>query len=129
MTPGTRQGRLWVRTTTSVKMSGACTREDDLDRTRPSPGSAAIGFRGGVWAGQGAVTSPGEGPLVATRTRAPRCQPSTGPFRRPCLTATATATTNGKHQRPTTARDARTSCDDLDYVRPEKRKVGARPGP
>jgi hypothetical protein len=46
-----------VRATTSVKLHGSCTREDGLDRTRPSPGSAAIGFGGGVRAGQGAVTA------------------------------------------------------------------------
>ena len=60
----------------SVKLHGSCTREDGLDRTRPSPGSAAIGFGGGVWAGQGAVPSPVEGPMSVTRTRASRCRAS-----------------------------------------------------
>ena len=58
----------------SVKLHGSCTREDGLDRTRPSLGSAAIGFGGGVWAGQGAVPSPVEGPMSVTRTRASRCR-------------------------------------------------------
>ena len=58
-----------------MKLHGSCTREDGLDRTRPSPGSAAVGFGGGVWAGQGAVPSPGK-PEMVTSTRAPRCQPS-----------------------------------------------------
>ena len=34
-----------------VEVNGSCTREDGLDRTRPSPGSAAVGFGGGVWGG------------------------------------------------------------------------------
>ena len=36
------------RATASVKLHGLCTREDGLDRTRPSPGSAAVGFGGGL---------------------------------------------------------------------------------
>jgi hypothetical protein len=31
-----------------AKMHGSCTREDGLDRTRPSRGSAAVGSGGGV---------------------------------------------------------------------------------
>ena len=31
-----------------AKMHGSCTREDGLDRTRPSLGSAAVGLGGGV---------------------------------------------------------------------------------
>lgn len=31
----------------SVKVHGSCTRQDGLDRTRPSPGPAAAGFAGG----------------------------------------------------------------------------------
>ncbi len=38
---------------------------------------------------------------------------------------TATAATNGKRQRPATARDARISCDDLGYARPEKQTVAS----
>ncbi len=38
-------------------------------------------------------------------------------------TVTATAATNGKQQRPATARDARIPCDDSRYGRPEKQTV------
>ena len=51
VTPGTCQARLSPRATASVKLHGSCTREDGLDRTRPSPGSAAVGFGLGLWAG------------------------------------------------------------------------------
>lgn len=55
--PGTCQTRLVTAgQQLRVKLHGSCTREDDLDRTRPSPGSAATGFGGGVWAGPGMVT-------------------------------------------------------------------------
>jgi len=65
-----------IGATASVKLRGSCTREDGPDRTRPLPGSAAVGFGGGVWAGQGVATAPVEGPRVVTSTRAPRCQAS-----------------------------------------------------
>jgi hypothetical protein len=45
--------------------------------TEPSvTGIAAIGFEGRVWVGQPAATSPEEGPLAVTSTRASRCQAS-----------------------------------------------------
>jgi hypothetical protein len=47
-----------------VKVGGSCTREADLDRTRPSPSPAAVGFGGRVWARQGADSSPVEGPML-----------------------------------------------------------------
>jgi hypothetical protein len=40
-----------------VKPRRSCTRQDGLDRTRPSPGPAAVGFRGGVWTGHAAVAA------------------------------------------------------------------------
>jgi hypothetical protein len=73
MTPGTRQAACDRSATASVKLHGSCTREDGLDTTRPSPGSAAIGLGGGVWAGHGAVPSPVEGPMLVTSTRTSRC--------------------------------------------------------
>src|SRR6185437_1121759 len=50
--------------TAPVKLLGSCTREDRLDRTRPSQGPAAAGFGGGVRAGQGAVSRRGWPSLV-----------------------------------------------------------------
>src|SRR6185437_13257480 len=44
VTPGTRQARLSPLGNRSGKLHGSCTREDRLDRTRPSPGPAAAGF-------------------------------------------------------------------------------------
>ena len=59
-----------------LKLPGSCTREDGLDRTRPSPGSAAVGFGEGVWAGPGRGHGAGEGPGVVATARAPGCQAS-----------------------------------------------------
>ena len=60
------------RATASVKLRGSCTREAGRDRTRPPRRSAAIGFGGGVRAGQGAVTSPVEH-LAASLGRSSAC--------------------------------------------------------
>jgi hypothetical protein len=37
--------------------AGSCARQVGLDRTHPSPGPAAAGFGGGVWAAQGGLRS------------------------------------------------------------------------
>ena len=52
-----------------MEVHGSCTRKADLDRTRPSPGTAAVGFGGGVRAGPGAVPVPVEGPMFGDEDR------------------------------------------------------------
>jgi len=95
------------RATASVELYGSSTREDGLDRTRPSPGPAAVGFGGGTRVGQGAVTAPGD---LGDGEQDQR------------LTATVVA--SGYQQRPATAHNARTIRANWGYVRPEKRTVG-----
>jgi hypothetical protein len=83
-----------------------------LPRTQLPSGSAAVGFGGGGWAGQGAVTAPGRLWRWGTGSAADSNGDSNSSSHR--LPAAA----SGQRQRITLARSAPTE----EYVRPEKRR-------
>jgi hypothetical protein len=100
-------------------MHGSCTREDGLDRTRPSRDSAAVGLGGGV--GEFHPNGGREG-RPARYGKVSRIR-SHGPFpncRRPIAEVTVTA--NGRQQLSATAEN---SYDprQMGYVRLEKQTV------